>query len=157
MSFKDICQNGYRIEITYKNDSKYLYITSFVSGGKKIIEKLPTYNFGLYYTFINPVESYMVTNQRAVDQTNFIIWHDRLVHPDSTMMRRIIENSNGLPLKNKVVLLTKDFSCVVCFQGKLITRPSPMKVAIECPIFLERIQGDICGPITVKYNIIMLN
>ena len=23
-----------------------------------------------------------------------------------------------------------------------------MKVAIECPIFLERIHGDICGPIT---------
>ena len=48
---------------------------------------------------------------------------------------------------------TKLFHCpkifhVACFQGKLITKPSPMKVAIECPKFLERIQRDICGPIT---------
>ena len=64
------------------------------------------------------------------------------------MMRRIIENSNGHPLKNKIVPLSKDFSCVACIQGKLITKPSPVKVAIECPKFLERIQGDICGPIT---------
>ena len=27
-------------------------------------------------------------------------------------------------------------------------KPSPLKVAIECPTYLERIQGDICGPIT---------
>ena len=89
-----------------------------------------------------------MTIKRSVDPTNFIIWHDRLGHPGSTMMRRIIENSNGHPLKNKIVPLSKDFLCVACFQGKLITKPSPVKVAIECPKFLERIQGDICGPIT---------
>ena len=32
-------------------------------------------------------------------------------------------------------------------QGKLIIRPSPAKIGIESPIFLERIHGDICGPI----------
>ena len=91
----------------------------------------------------------MVMNQKKIwNPSNFIIWHDRLGHPGSTMMRRIIENSNGHTLKNKIVPLSKDFSCVACFQGKLITRPSPIKVAIECPSFLERIQGDICGPIT---------
>ena len=32
-------------------------------------------------------------------------------------------------------------------QGKLITKLSPSKVVIESPSFLEKIQGDICGPI----------
>ena len=39
------------------------------------------------------------------------------------------------------------FFCAACSQGKLIIRPSPLKVAVESPAFLERIQGDICGPI----------
>ena len=57
------------------------------------------------------------------------------------MTRRIIENSNGHPLKDLKVLLNGDFSCTACYQGKLIVRPSPMKVNIESPAFLERIHG----------------
>ena len=63
------------------------------------------------------------------------------------MMRRIILNSRGHPLKNTKVLLSKDYSCETCSQGKLITRPSMTKVDLESPTFLQRIQGDICGPI----------
>lgn len=63
------------------------------------------------------------------------------------MMRRIIENSNGHPLKNMKVPLNGEFSCNACYQGKLIVRLSPTKVGIESPAFLERIHGDICGPI----------
>ena len=63
------------------------------------------------------------------------------------MMRRIIENSNGHPLKDLKVLLNGEFSCTACYQGNLIVRPSPMKVKIESLAFLERIHGDICGPI----------
>jgi hypothetical protein len=32
-------------------------------------------------------------------------------------------------------------------MGKLILRPSPLKINAEPLRFLERIQGDICGPI----------
>ena len=62
-------------------------------------------------------------------------------------MRRIILNSKGHLLKNTKVLLSKDYSCETCSQGKLITRPSMTKVDLEFPSFLQRIQGDICGPI----------
>ena len=62
-------------------------------------------------------------------------------------MRRIIENSNGHPLKDLKVLLNGEFFCIACYQGKLIVRTSPMKVKIESPTFLERIHVDICGPI----------
>ena len=63
------------------------------------------------------------------------------------MMRKIIENSFGRSLKTKEILQFKDFSCAASSQGKLITRPSLDKIVTESPLFLERIQGDICGPI----------
>ena len=76
-----------------------------------------------------------------------MLWHDRLGHPGLIMMRRIIENSHGHPLKNQKILLSSNYPCSACSQGKLITKPSHSKIAVECPSFLERIQGDICRPI----------
>ena len=35
----------------------------------------------------------------------------------------------------------------ILFSWKLILRPSPSKIQNESPMFLERIQVDICGPI----------
>ena len=68
-----------------------------------------------------------------------MLWHDRLGHPGSIMMRRIIENSDGHPLKNQKILLPNEYPCTACSQGKLIVRPSLTKVAIESPSFLQRI------------------
>ena len=68
-------------------------------------------------------------------------------YPGSIMMRRIIENSNGHPLKRLKILTCDEFSCAACYQGKLFTKPSPMKVNIESPQFFEWLHGDICGPI----------
>ena len=65
-------------------------------------------------------------------------------------MRKIILNLRGHPLKNTKVLLSKYYSCETYSQGKLITRPSMTKVDLESPSFLQRIQGDICGPIHPK-------
>ena len=63
------------------------------------------------------------------------------------MMRRIIENSHGHPLNNQKILLSSDYPCTAYSQGKLIVRQYHTKVLVESPTFLERIQGDICGPI----------
>ena len=65
-----------------------------------------------------------------------MLWHDCLGHPGSIMMRRIIENSDGHPLKNQKILLPNEYPYSACLQGKLIVRPSPTKVAIESPLFL---------------------
>ncbi|KAL4026378.1 hypothetical protein IC575_014807 [Cucumis melo] len=86
-------------------------------------------------------------NPKFMNLNMFTIWHDRLGHPGSIMMKRIIENSHGHPLKNQKILQSKELSCIACSQGKLIIRPSPAKVGVESPIVLERIHGDICGPI----------
>jgi hypothetical protein len=64
------------------------------------------------------------------------------------MMKRIIESANGHPLNGLKILLSKDLSCAACSLGKLIIKSSKNKIENESPLFLERIQGDICGPIS---------
>ena len=147
ISFKDVRLNGYHLETTCEGHDEYLHITNMISGKKHVLEKLSALASGLYYTKISVIESNIVINKKFVDQENFIIWHDRLGHPGSIMMRKIIENSCGHSLKNQKILQPKEITCVACSQGKLITRPSPMKVGTESLSFLERIHGDICGPI----------
>ena len=82
-------------------------------------------------------------SQKLVKLNEFGLWHDRLGHPSVTMMRMIILNSRGHFLKNKKVLLSKDYSCETCSHEKLIIRPSMIKVDIESSSFLQRIRGDI--------------
>lgn len=159
LSFKDIRRNGYHIETTTKNNKEYLVVTKIVAGRKCILEKCPAFSSGLYYTFINTIETHVIENQKFTNtdqkSTNvnqkftneFNVWHDRLGHPGSIMMRQIIENSCGHTLKCKQIPQSHDFSCTACSKGKLIIRPSPSKVESESLTFLERIQGDICGPI----------
>ena len=93
------------------------------------------------------VETNVAIHHKCLDPKVFTLWHDRLGHPRSIMMCQIIENSYGRPLKNQKILLSSDYPCSACSQGKLITKPSHSKIVVECPSFLERIQGDICGPI----------
>jgi hypothetical protein len=63
------------------------------------------------------------------------------------MMRKIIENCIGHDLKYAKFPKFNDFVCTSCAMGKLILRPSPLKIHAEPLKFLERIQGDICGHI----------
>ena len=50
-------------------------------------------------------------------------------------------------MKIQKIFQFNEFSCAAYSQGKLIIKPSITKIGIESPKFLERIQGDICGPI----------
>ena len=101
LSFKDIRQNGYHIETTNDEKIEYLYITTIMSGKKYVLEMLPVLSSGLYYTSISRIETHTVVNEKFTNQDNFIIWHDRLSHPGSNMMRKIIENSHGHAMKNQ--------------------------------------------------------
>jgi len=100
LSFKDIQLNEYYIETVNNNGIKYLYIVSNVSIGKQILEKLPILSSGLYYVSISTIEVNAIMNRKFNEPNNFIIWHDRIGHPGLIMMRIIIENSHGHPLKN---------------------------------------------------------
>ena len=100
-----------------------------------MLEKFSTLSPSLFYAKISTIETHSVVNQKFTDLKTFVLWHDRIGHLGSIMMRRIIENSNGHPLRNLKILTCDKFSCVVCCQGKLITKSSPMKVNIEFPQF----------------------
>jgi hypothetical protein len=63
------------------------------------------------------------------------------------MMRKITSNSVGHSLNNAKFPQSLDFTCTACATEKLILRPSSLKIQAEPLKFLERIQGDICGPI----------
>jgi hypothetical protein len=62
-------------------------------------------------------------------------------------MQKIIRNCTGHDLKYAKYPKSNDFVCTSCAMGKLILRPSLLKIHVEPLRFLERIQGDICGPI----------
>ena len=111
------------------------------------MEKMSAFSSGLYHTNIKSIKSYVVLNQKFNDPKSFVLWHDRLGHPRSSMMRRIIEHSHGHPLKNQKILLQNEYPCPAYSQGKLIVKPSFSKVTFESPVLLERIHGDICEPI----------
>ena len=114
LSFKDIHYNGYHIETNNEGSEKFLYITSIVSGQKLILEKLPIFSSGLYYTTMRTIETNIVIHQKCSDLKVFMLWHDRLGHPGSIMMRQIIKNSHGHPLKNQKILLSYDYPCSAC-------------------------------------------
>ena len=111
------------------------------------MEKLSTFSSRLYHTTIKPIKSYAIVNQKFNDPKVFILRHDRLGHPRSSMVLWITEHSHGHPLKNQEIILPNECSCVASSRSKLIVRPSFTKIMSELLVFLERIHEDICGPI----------
>lgn len=83
-----------------KGDVEYLYITSTISNQKFMLDKLLSFSSGLYFTKTKMAKSNYVS-QKCQDPKTFILWHDRLGHPGSNMMRGINENTHGHPLKIK--------------------------------------------------------
>ena len=114
LSFKDIWRNGYHTQTMNEGNVQYLYITSIIYGQKLIMEKLSAFSFGLYHSTIKSIESYVVVTQKFNDPKVFILWHDRLGHPRSSMMHWIFEHSHEHPLKNQKILLPNEYSCATC-------------------------------------------
>ena len=115
-------------------NTEYLYITVVTSGNKHVFEKLPAFSYGLYYTYIRTIAANAIVNQEFINSNEFILWHDRLGHLGSIMMRKVLENSYGHLLKNLKILQSNEFSCPACSQGKFIIRPSSNKIRTEFPV-----------------------
>jgi hypothetical protein len=74
-----------------------------------------------------------------------LTWHSHLCHSGIGMIQKLIGNCTRYDLKDAKIPKSNDFVCTSCVMGKLILRPSPLKIHAEPLRFLERIQGDICG------------
>lgn len=125
-----------------------LIITKKIGDNKKIVESFPSMSHGLYYSYIKAIQKHVTMHTVFRNNVAYRIWHDRLGHPGLSMMKRISISSIGHNLKKKDFPNHEDFLCIACAKGKLITQPSKLKERDESPSFLERIQGDICGPIS---------
>ncbi|KAM1175085.1 hypothetical protein ACFX19_028123 [Malus domestica] len=135
LSFRDIQDNQYHIETTKDNGSEFLCITLYEYGQKRIHEKLACLPSGLYIITIRDIEAHNVAGPIPEFQDTLLLWNGRLGHLGHDMMRRILKSSHHIP------------PCKACSIGKLNTQPSHTKIIHDPPKFLQRIQGDICGPI----------
>lgn len=86
LSFKDFHKNGYHTETMSEGNVEYVQITNITSGCKNIVEKLPAFSTGLYYTKISTTESNALVREKLIENIN--VWNDRLGHPGSVMMQR---------------------------------------------------------------------
>ncbi|GKC99842.1 copia protein [Tanacetum coccineum] len=137
LSFINIYHNGYDTRSRTIENKKYLHIIN----DNQVFKKLPMLHFGLHYTHINVPQAYMAVKEKYCEPGIFSLWHDRLGHSGSTMMKRIVKNTHEHPLKDqKFPKEDKVPLCTSCSLGKLIARPSPLKVKNESPMFLKRIQ-----------------
>jgi len=147
LTFKDIRRSGYHITTTTDSGTEYLYITESKGDQMRVVEKALGTSSELYYTLIEPPHEYIAMPTIFKNPESFKIWHERLGHPGLTMMRKIIITSAGHGINTSHFSKPKDFLCTSCATRKLIIRPSYQKIKDESLRFLERIQGDIGGPI----------
>ena len=56
-----------------EGNTECLDIISTVSSKKLIMEKLSTFSFGLYYTNMKSIDSYVVLNQKLNDPKTFVL------------------------------------------------------------------------------------
>jgi hypothetical protein len=146
LSYRDIRKNGLHVITHEENNEEFLHIIKKNGDDHDILERIHSLPSRSYYTYIKlvPHVAYKVIFQN-VDA--FTTWHERLGHLGVGMMRKVIGNSSGHNLNSVKFLKSLDFMFIVCATGKLILRPSPVKIKVEPLKFLEQIQGDICGPI----------
>jgi hypothetical protein len=135
LNYRDIHKNGLHIVIHEKNNKESLLITKTNRDGYDILERIPSLPSRLYYTYIK----YVIQVAYKVIFHNvdvFQIWHDRLRHPGVGMMRKIIDNFIGHNLKEAKFPKSFHFICTTCATGKLILKPSPLKIHTEPLTFL---------------------
>ena len=63
LSFNDIYLHGYDTQSTTEETMKHMYLTTYISGKKYILEKLPKLSLGLHYTYIDVIQSHIIVKE----------------------------------------------------------------------------------------------
>jgi hypothetical protein len=142
ISFRDIRKSGLHVCTHEDNKEEFLLITKSFRYGHEVLERIPSTPSALYYTYIKPV-SYVAYKVIFQNVDTFLTWHSCLGHLEIGMMWKIIGNCTSHDLKDVKFSKSNDFVCTSRAMGKLILRPSPLKIHAEPLRFLECIQGDI--------------
>jgi hypothetical protein len=161
ISFRHIWKSGLHVCTHEDNKDEFLLITKSSIYDHEVLERIPSTPSELYYTYIKPVP-YIAYKVIFHNVDTFSTWHSHLGHPGIRMLWKIIGNCTDHDLKDVKNPKSNDLVCTSCTMGKLILRHSPLKIHAEPLRFLERIQGDICGPIQLlcgsfRYFIILID
>ncbi|KAM2374495.1 hypothetical protein PS1_043826 [Malus domestica] len=148
LSFRDIRDNRYHVETTEENGSEFFCITSYEYGQKHNHEKLERLPSRLYKTTIRAPETHHVAGPSARFQDTLLLWHDQMGHPRTRYDVPYLKVFHGHHLKS----YPGHPLCKAYFLRKLNIQPSITKIIHDPPKFLQRIQGDICGPIQPTYE-----
>lgn len=135
LSFIDFKNNGYILCTNFDNGNLLMKNEHGI-----LLETFAPTTNGLFITNIFLPTSFST----KVDDT-FRLWHARLGHPGTTIMKKMIGKVLNLPLTTKQI--PNDLHCVPCIQGKLKISPTTSTTVYQPPRFLERLHMDICGPI----------
>ena len=94
--------NGFHIETKGEENKEFLQILEIAQGHKKVLETIHALSTGLYYAKVSMIEANATVNK--VFTENFSLWHDRIGHPGSNMMQKLILNTNRHTLKERRVI-----------------------------------------------------
>jgi hypothetical protein len=130
ISFRDIQKCVLHVCNHEDNKEEFLLITKCSGYGHEVLQRILSTPYGLYYIYIKPIPhvTYKVIFQN-VDA--FKTWHSHPGHPGIGIIRKIIGNCIGHDLKGAKFSKSNDFVCTSCAMGKLILRPSPLKIHVE--------------------------
>ena len=129
----------YHIETHHQNNEEFLLITKDHGYDRDTLERIPSILSRLYCSYIKPVQhiAYKVIFQNV---NAFQTWHERLGHP-GIGMRKITSNFVGHSLTNARFPQSSYYTCTVCAIGKLILRPSSLKIKVEPLKYLNKFKA----------------
>uniref|UniRef100_A0A2N9HKM9 Integrase catalytic domain-containing protein n=1 Tax=Fagus sylvatica TaxID=28930 RepID=A0A2N9HKM9_FAGSY len=101
---------------------------------------------GLYpiHGAILPASSPKLFHTSAVSSSSQL-WHNRLGHPQQSVVKHVLQNKLRLPVSNTTSL------CIHCLEGKMHKLPFPNSVSITSHP-LEIVHSDVWGPAPITSN-----
>ena len=85
---------------------EYLCIIFYLYLWKLILEKMESLTNRLYIITIHSIEAKNVTNQKLMDSSTYLLWHDHLGHPGRDTMCHILKSSHGHPFIVRALCIT---------------------------------------------------
>jgi hypothetical protein len=141
ISYRDLRNNGIHLSTSMESDEDSLELIH----GTSRITKVRAGKTGLYEMQIGAPDAADTRSCSLTVLPKTQLWHKRLGHPGTTMLRRMIPALAGHNLHSSDADKMDD--CMACIQGKYAKHPSRWRLPTELPQPLERLHGDICGPI----------
>ena len=145
LSYDAIRSNGLHIT-TAVNEYGYECLQIYDEKSLEIEEEFLRLPNNLYSGSIKP--SHIEANQaEASIENDAEIWHQRLGHPGSSVMKGLADSLHGLKIDKRHVDICKSINCTACMQGTLKSKQAPAIFDIKKKNPFAYLYYDTAGPI----------